>query len=125
MSTVKTTTCSMCGESRPVNAYCTCLYGTALDASAAQERRAERAEDERDRLAETLRLRSEALGRVVAENDRLRARLFAVRALHRPVDVPGIPGTSLAPFTRCSCRRGLLVAECQTAAALAGEKDAP
>ena len=67
---------------------------------------------------------SEALSRVVAENEAMRERLVATQALHRPVEVPGIPGTNLAPFTRCSCTRGLLFAECETAAALAGESRA-
>lgn len=39
------------------------------------------AETERDRLAETLRLRSEALGRVTAENAALRAQVARVEAL--------------------------------------------
>jgi len=81
------------------------------------------AEAERDRLAETLRLRSEALDRVVTRAEAAEGVLGRVWALHRPVYVRGIRGTSLEPFIRCSCTPGLLFSECPTAAALEGAVD--
>lgn len=48
------------------------------------------------------------------------AKVARAKELHQPIDVLGIPGTSLMPFQRCSCTRGLLYADCPTAAALNG-----
>lgn len=54
-----------------------------------------------------------------ARSDRRRALrlLEEIKELHRPLDVPAIPGTSMEAFTRCSCTPGLLFAECPTAVA--------
>jgi hypothetical protein len=52
------------------------------------------------------------------------AKVAAIRALHHRIDVPGLPGTSLGPFSRCSCTPGLLYDECPTVAALATIEDA-
>jgi len=86
------------------------------------ERETQRVLDERDRLAERLRLRSEALDRVVAENEQLRARLVAAQALHKPVDALHTPtGKRMQVCSGCERDGDWRVWPCPTAAALAGE----
>jgi hypothetical protein len=75
---------------------------------------------ERLRAEASLAATKDALRQALTTAASMGAALDRLRGLHLPVRVPGIGGTSIGPFVRCSCTPGLLYDECPTAKALAG-----